>query len=371
MKNIFLIIGTRPDAIKMAPIILKFRENKKYRPIVIATAQHRQMLDQVLDVFQLKVDYDLNIMKKNQTLDDVTIEALRGIGQLMDQLEPVMTIVQGDTTTSFIGGLASFYRKIPVAHVEAGLRTYDLFQPFPEEGNRKLLDSIATLLFPPTEKSMENLLKEGVKKEQCFISGNTAIDALLWVKEKYPLITIPEITSITNYQKKRIILVTAHRRENFGKPFLEFIESLKIIADRFEDILLIYPVHLNPNVNDPVREKLSNHPRIVLLNPLNYPDFVSLMNHSTLILSDSGGVQEEAPALGKPVLVLRNVTERPEGVNAGACKIVGMNQEKILDETTRLLTDQKYYNNMAQVRYIYGNGKASEYIFQKAEEYLS
>ncbi len=369
MKKVFLIVGTRPDAIKMAPIILKFKETNKYKPIVIATGQHRQMLDQVLEIFKIKIDYDLNIMKKNQTLDDITINALSGLGKLMDKEKPSLVIVQGDTTTSFVGGLAAFYRKIPVAHVEAGLRTYDLYQPFPEEANRRLLDSISSLLFPPTEKAFENLIKEGIDKGKCIITGNTAIDSLLYIKNMDKQIDIPELQNI-DLNNRKIILITAHRRENFGRPFMEFIEAIKTCANEYKDIIFIYPVHLNPNVDNPVRQHLSNFKNVLLLKPLDYFNFIKLMDLSTIILTDSGGVQEEAPVLGKPILVLRDVTERPEGVKAGASKIVGMHKEKIINELEKLLTDEDEFNKMAEVRYIYGDGKAAEKIYNKVEEFL-
>lgn len=368
--KIFAIIGTRPDAIKMAPVIKALEEINELEPIVIATAQHRQMLDQVLSAFELRVHYDLNIMKEGQDLDYITIESLKGLGRLMDEEKPSMVVVQGDTTTSFVGGLAAFYRNIPVAHVEAGLRTGDLRQPFPEEANRRLLDAISELLFPPTEKALKNLLNEGIDPKKCTVTGNTAIDALLWMVSKGHKISDPELEKVASAPEKKLILVTAHRRESFGKPLEEFVDALKELAERFDNINIVYPVHMNPNVNNVVREKLTGIKRIYLPKPLDYPDFVALMSKAYLILTDSGGIQEEAPALGIPVLVLRQVTERPEGVEAGAAKVVGMNKKKIVEETERLLTDPNEYRKMAKKRFIYGDGKASKRIVKRILDYL-
>jgi len=368
--KIFLIIGTRPDAIKMAPVIREIKMQSALEPIVVATAQHREMLDQVLKVFDIKVDYDLNIMRSNQSLDNITISALDGIAKLLDKHKPSMTVVQGDTTSSFVGGLASFYRKIPIAHVEAGLRTNDLFHPFPEEGNRRLLDVISQLLFPPTKIALQNLHDENIPIEKCFITGNTAIDSLMWIiKQKKP-ISIPELERITSDKTKRIIVITAHRRESFGAPFLEFIAAIRELAKGFPDVLIIYPVHLNPNVDDPVRSGLSGIDNILLPRPLGYADFVTLMNRAYFILTDSGGIQEEAPVLGKPVLVLRDVTERPEAVEAGASKIVGMHKDKILMESRKLLLDDQEYRKIAQKRFIYGDGRASKRIVKQIMKYL-
>lgn len=370
MHKIFCIIGTRPDAIKMAPVIRAVERADEMEPIVIATAQHRQMLDQVLSAFDLKVHHDLDIMRHGQSLDYITIASLEGLGKLMDQFSPSVVVVQGDTTTSFVGGLAAFYRQIPIAHIEAGLRTGDIKKPFPEEANRKLLDAISTLLFPPTEKALQNLLSEGVQRQRCTVTGNTAIDSLLWMVEQKREISDPRLREISSDKSVKLILVTAHRRESFGEPFVQFVNALKEIALRFDDVVVVYPVHLNPNVNDPVRRGLSDVERIYLPEPLNYPDFVGLMSRAYLILTDSGGVQEEAPVLGVPVLVLRDVTERPEGVEAGAAKIVGMRRDKIIAETERLLTNPKEYEKMARKRFIYGDGKASARIVKKITEFI-
>ncbi len=368
--KIFLIIGTRPDAIKMAPVIREIKIQSALEPIVVATAQHREMLDQVLKVFDLEVDYDLNIMRSNQSLDNITISALDGIAKLLDKYKPSMTVVQGDTTSSFVGGLASFYRKIPIAHVEAGLRTNDLFHPFPEEANRRLLDAISQLLFPPTKIALQNLQAENIPIERCFITGNTAIDSLMWIIKQRKPISNPELERITSGKSKRIIVITAHRRESFGAPFLEFISAIRELAKGFPDVLIIYPVHLNPNVDDPVRIGLSGIDNILLLKPLGYADFVTLMNRAYFILTDSGGIQEEAPVLGKPVLVLRDVTERPEAVEAGASKIVGMHRDKILVESRKLLSDDQEYRKIAQKRFIYGDGRASKRIVKRIMKYL-
>ncbi len=367
-RRIFCVVGTRPDAIKMAPVVMALERRRDLEPIVVATAQHRQMLDQVLEAFDLSVDYDLDIMRHGQTLDYITIASLEGLGRLMDELRPAMVVVQGDTTTSFAGGLAAFYRNIPVAHVEAGLRTGDLRRPFPEEANRRLLDAISDLLFPPTERALENLLAEGIPRERCTVTGNTAIDALLWMAKRAKRVSDPTLEEVSSDPTRRLILVTAHRRESFGKPFLELIDALRTIAASFEDVVIVYPVHLNPNVNDPVRAHLTGVERIYLPEPLSYPDFVCLMSRAYLILTDSGGIQEEAPALGKPVLVLRDVTERPEGVEAGAAKVVGMHRDRIVAETARLLEDEEEYKKMAQVRFIYGDGRAAERIAERIGE---
>ena len=382
MKKIMLIFGTRPEAIKLAPIIQRLKaEGSKFKPIVCVTAQHREMLDQVLNLFEIEPDYDLNIMIDNQDLFDVTVKALNGLKEILKKEKPDIALVQGDTTTSFVASLAAFYLKIPVGHVEAGLRTYNKYSPFPEEKNRHLTGVLADYHFAPTEWAKNNLLKENVPKDRIWVTGNTVIDALLWVvsrqksaggeqywnryfKERWGL------TLTTNTNTCKLILVTGHRRESFGESFRNICLALKEIAKDRHDIKIVYPVHLNPNVQKPVRDILSDIPNIYLIGPLDYEPFVYLMEKACLILTDSGGIQEEAPSLGKPVLVMRNVTERPEGIEAGVVKLVGTDKERIVAETEILLDDKKAYEEMARASNPYGDGKAAERIVNILEEVL-
>ena len=355
--KILIIFGTRPEAIKMAPLVLRLRQSLEVK--VCVTGQHRQMLDQVLGLFQIVPDYDLNLMKPNQNLANLTAEVLNGVTQILQKRKFDWVLVQGDTTSTMAGAMAAFYQKVRVGHVEAGLRTYNLNSPFPEELNRQVTSKMAQLHFAPTAESKQNLLKEGFSENNISITGNTVIDALHWVLEhSTPL----DLALPIDLQQSRMILVTGHRRENFGEGFQQICEALQTIALQQPDVQIVYPVHLNPNVLEPVNRILSNLPNIHLLEPLEYPQFVHLMNQSALILTDSGGVQEEAPSLGKPVLVMRDTTERPEGVQAGTVKLVGANQRTIVDETIRLLNDSEAYRKMAFAHNPYGDGTASNKI---------
>ncbi len=357
--KILIIFGTRPEAIKMAPLILKLRQELDIK--VCVTGQHREMLDQVLKLFKITPDYDLNLMIPNQNLANLTGEVINGVTSILRKEEFDWVLVQGDTTSTMAGAMAAFYQRIPVGHVEAGLRTYDLESPFPEELNRQVTSKIARLHFTPTKGSKRNLLKEGFSENNISITGNTVIDALQWVIEHSS--PMDEVLPF-ELQQSRIILVTGHRRENFGSGFQQICEALRIIALKQPDIQIVYPVHLNPNVREPVNRILSKLPNLHLTEPLDYQKFVHLMNHSTLILTDSGGVQEEAPSLGKPVLVMRDTTERPEAVEAGTVKLVGTNQQTIVDETMRLLNNSDAYQKMAYAYNPYGDGTASEKILE-------
>ena len=357
--KILIIFGTRPEAIKMAPLVLKLRQELDIK--VCVTGQHREMLDQVLKLFKIIPDYDLNLMKPNQNLANLTGEILYGVTRVLKQEEFDWVLVQGDTTSTMAGAMAGFFQKVPVGHVEAGLRTYDLELPFPEELNRQVTSKMARLHFAPSVESKRNLLNEGFSENNISITGNTVIDALHRVLEhSSPM----DVELPFELQQSRMILVTGHRRENFGSGFQQICEALRIIALKQPDIQIVYPVHLNPNVREPVNRILSNLPNIHLTEPLDYQQFVHLMHQSTLILTDSGGVQEEAPSLGKPVLVMRDTTERPEAVEAGTVKLVGVNQQTIVDETMRLLNNYDAYQKMAFAHNPYGDGTASEKILE-------
>lgn len=371
MKKILLVFGTRPEAIKMAPLVKEFQKYpEQFDTKVCVTGQHRQMLDQVLDVFDIKADYDLNIMAPNQDLYDITSKVLLGLRDVLKQLQPEIIFVHGDTTTSMAATMAAFYQQIKVAHVEAGLRTYNLYSPWPEEMNRQLTDRLCDYCFAPTEMSKNNLLQEKIDPDKIFVTGNSVIDALLMAvdiiktKEGLEQDLISQLTEkgYTPKADKKYILVTGHRRENFGDGFLNICKALKEIATKYPDIDIVYPVHLNPNVQKPVFDLLAGIDNIFLISPLDYLPFVYLMQHSYLILTDSGGVQEEAPSLGKPVLVMRNTTERPEAVEAGTVKLVGTNASDITDNVNLLLTDKSVYNKMSQAHNPYGDGKACERI---------
>ena len=376
-KKILIIFGTRPEAVKLATVIKKIEEfPDRFTSVVCVTAQHRQMLDQVLDLFKIVPAYDLDIMRPDQTLFDVTCNSLVGIRGVLEKEQPDLVLVQGDTTTTFVAALSAFYLKIPVAYVEAGLRSFDKFHPFPEEVNRRLTSHIADLHFAPTMAAKENLLKEGIDQSKIWVTGNTVIDALLMVVKH---LAIPERQARWDeyflhkwgiyFNSRRIILVTGHRRESFGKGLENICAALKQIATTHKDIKLIYPVHLNPNVQEPVRGLLGKTDNIHLINPLDYEPFVHLMSKSYLILTDSGGIQEEAPSLGKPVLVMRDVTERPEAVEAGTAKLVGTDVKKIVFETERLFTDHEYYLEMSRAHNPYGDGKASDKIVEVLKEF--
>jgi UDP-N-acetylglucosamine 2-epimerase (non-hydrolysing) len=368
--KVLSVFGTRPEAIKMAPVV---NELKKYpqqiASIVCVTAQHRQMLDQVLDLFGITPDDDLNIMQANQSLATITASALTKLDEVLLREKPDWVLTQGDTTTAMVATLAAFYHRIRVGHIEAGLRTWDKFQPFPEEINRKIADGISDLHFAPTETSRQNLLREGVTDKTIVVTGNTVIDALLEIADRSfdwmtsPLAAVP--------QNKRLILVTAHRRENFGKPFEKMCLALRRIAERWPDAHLVYPVHLNPNVREVVSRILRNIPNVTLLEPLEYLPLVQLMKHSYLVLTDSGGLQEEAPGLGKPVLVMRETTERPEGVEAGTVRLVGTETENIVKAVAELLESAESYQAMSRAVNPYGDGNASQRIVQKLLESIA
>ncbi len=352
--------GTRPEAVKMAPVIKELERRSEFESRVVVTAQHREMLDQVLDLFSIEPHHDLDIMRENQSLFDVTTRALTGLGPVIERESPDVLLVQGDTTTTFAAALAAFYLKVPVGHVEAGLRTYDKHHPFPEEVNRQLTTVLADYHFAPTSLSRENLLKEGVPAERVFVTGNTVIDALLSVvRDDYEF--EDEELRRAKRSGKRLVLVTAHRRENWGKPLEEICLAVKQLSEK-HDIEVVFSVHRNPKVRKTVAKVLDGCERVHLVEPLDYEPFVQLINASYLILTDSGGIQEEAPSLGKPVLVLREVTERPEGVEAGTVKVVGRSAERIAEEASRLLTDSAAYDAMARAVNPYGDGHASERI---------
>jgi len=360
--KVLFIFGTRPEAIKMAPVIKEFKKYTDFNVKICTTAQHREMLDQVLKFFNIKSDYDLNLMKPNQSIFDITVNALKALEKVLDLEKPDLIFVQGDTTTALVGALAGFYKKVKIAHIEAGLRSYNKYSPFPEEINRVLVGHLADYHFAPTEKAKENLLKENIK-ENVYVVGNTVIDAL------FLGLDIIRKTSEGEYYKyfhfidfsKKIILVTGHRRESFGKSFENICYALKEISER-KDVEIVYPVHLNPNVRKIVNRILKGVKNIHLIEPLDYPYMIWLMNKAYLILTDSGGIQEEAPSLGKPVLVMRKVTERVEGLKAGTAKLVGTDKEKIVRETLELLNNKKKYEKMAKAVNPYGDGKASQRI---------
>ncbi|MFC0428842.1 non-hydrolyzing UDP-N-acetylglucosamine 2-epimerase [Chryseobacterium scophthalmum] len=366
MKNKHLIIfGTRPEAIKMAPLVKEFQKySDLFETKVCVTAQHREMLDQVLNFFEITPDYDLNLMRPNQNLYTLTSDIITELKPVLEDFQPDFVYVHGDTTTTMAASIAGFYSGAKICHIEAGLRTHDKRSPFPEEINRQVAGRIADYHFAPTQQSKENLLKENVDQESVIVTGNTVIDALLDSSNKVKVLENPEINllkSITDVNKK-IILVTGHRRENHGQGFINICEALKEIAQSNKDVQIIYPVHLNPNVKKPVYEILSRVDNIKLIDPLAYPAFVWLMNKSYMIITDSGGVQEEAPSLGKPVLVMRDTTERPEAVEAGTVILVGTDKEKIIRETNSLLNNAERYENMSALHNPYGDGKACERI---------
>ncbi|MGG0307040.1 UDP-N-acetylglucosamine 2-epimerase (non-hydrolyzing) [Priestia megaterium] len=370
MKNrikVMTIFGTRPEAIKMAPLVLELnKRSEEFESIVTVTAQHREMLDQVLRVFDITPDHDLNIMKDRQTLMDVTTRGLQGLDQVMKEVQPDIVLVHGDTTTTFIAGLAAFYNQIKVGHVEAGLRTWNKYSPYPEEMNRQLTGVLADLHFAPTTKSAHNLLQENKKEETLFITGNTAIDALkTTVLEEY---SHPVLDRVGD---DRLILLTAHRRENLGEPMRNMFRAIKRIVEEHDDVQVVYPVHLNPVVRELADEVLGNDPRIQLIEPLEVVDFHNFASRAHIILTDSGGVQEEAPSLGVPVLVLRDTTERPEGIEAGTLKLAGVEEETIYSLAKELLTNEEEYARMSKASNPYGDGFASKRIADAISEYFS
>jgi len=367
MKKVSLIFGTRPEAIKLCPLILAMKEHPDFEPHVCVTAQHREMLDQMLEVFGVVPDVDLSIMQPNQTLSSLTAKAITAIEGYLVMHKPDMVIVQGDTTTTFCASLTAFYHNIPVGHVEAGLRTLNKFSPFPEEINRIFTSHIADYHFASTRISKENLLKEGILEDRIFITGNTVIDALFFaierIKNHTPEIPgLPENILNSPINQNKLVLITGHRRENFGKAFKSICNAIVTLAKKFPEVEFVYPVHLSPNVQKPVFFLLKGFKNIHLIAPLSYLPFVALMNRSWLILTDSGGIQEEAPSLGKPVLVMRNTTERPEAVNAGTVRIVGTDKKTIIDSVSLLLTDKAAYNAMVNTRSPYGDGMATSRI---------
>lgn len=365
MKTKHLIIfGTRPEAIKMAPLVKEFQKHQNFETKVCVTAQHREMLDQVLDFFDITPDYDLDLMKPNQNLYTLTADIITGLKPVLEDFKPDYVYVHGDTSTSSIAALAAFYSGAKVCHVEAGLRTHNKWSPFPEEMNRQLTGRIADYHFAPTTQSEKNLLAENINEKDILVTGNTVIDALLDSSERVKNINNPEINRLQTIvdDKKKLILVTGHRRENHGQGFINICEALKEIAVSNPDVQIIYPVHLNPNVQKPVYEILSGVGNIQLIDPLAYPAFVWLMNQSYLIITDSGGVQEEAPSLGKPVLVMRDTTERPEAVEAGTVILVGTDKNRIVSECDKLLNDKEQYKKMSGLHNPYGDGKACQRI---------
>ena len=367
MIKVMSIFGTRPEAIKMAPLVKELERRKEIESIVCVTAQHREMLDQVLNTFDIKPDYDLNIMKQGQSLADVTTRALVGLEEVIKDVKPDIVLVHGDTTTTFAGALAAFYNQVAIGHVEAGLRTYDKYSPYPEEMNRQMVDRLSDMYFAPTEISKDNLLKENIDESKIYITGNTAIDAMsTTVDENY---THPELDWIN--AGERMILLTAHRRENLGEPMRHIFRAIKRVVDEFSDVKVIYPIHMNPKVREVANEVFGDADRVKLIEPLEVFDFHNFQNKSYIILTDSGGIQEEAPSLGKPVLVLRDTTERPEGIKAGTLKLVGTDEDVIYEETKKLLLDKKEYEKMSKASNPYGDGHASERIVDAIIEYFN
>jgi len=362
--KVMTVFGTRPEAIKMAPIVLELaKHSDMITPVVAVTAQHRDMLDQVLHLFQIKPNYDLDIMAAGQTLFDITTRAMMGLDKVLTEEKPDIVLVHGDTTTTFAGALAAYYHQTAVGHVEAGLRTHNKYSPFPEEMNRKLTASLTDLHFAPTTTARENLLAESIDDKAIFVTGNTVIDALhKTVRDDF--VFKNELLRNIDYKNKRIILVTTHRRENLGEPMRHVYKALKKLTEEFDDVEVVFPVHKNPKVREVVNEELGGLDKVHLIDPLNYEPFANLMHRSYLILTDSGGVQEEAPALGKPVLVLRDTTERPEAVTAGTVKLIGTDRQRVYEEAKQLLTDKKGYESMSTACNPYGDGQAARRIIQ-------
>ena len=376
MKNMMLVFGTRPEAIKMAPLVKEFQKYpEKFKTIVCVTGQHREMLDQVLRIFDIQPDYDLNIMKQGQDLYDVTAKVLIGMRDVLKETQPDIVLVHGDTTTSTAAALAAFYQQIPVGHVEAGLRTHNIYSPWPEEMNRQITGRITTYHFAPTSLSKDNLLQEGVAGEQIIVTGNTVIDALYMVVEKIKndgilSCELEKVLKASGYDTsrlsdgKKLVLITGHRRENFGDGFISMCKAIKSLSEKYPEVDFVYPMHLNPNVRKPIHEVFGKSQRanLFFIEPLEYLSFVYLMEKAAIVLTDSGGIQEEAPGLGKPVLVMRDTTERPEALAAGTVKLVGTNYDKIVNEVSGLLDSQEYYEKMSKAVNPYGDGKACSRI---------
>jgi UDP-N-acetylglucosamine 2-epimerase (non-hydrolysing) len=379
MKKVLLVFGTRPEAIKMCPLVKEFQKHpEEFETVVCVTGQHREMLDQVLQIFDVKPDYDLNIMKQGQDLYDVTARVLVGMREILDTVKPDVVLVHGDTTTSMAAAMAAFYRQIPVGHVEAGLRTHNLYSPWPEEMNRQVTGRIAEYDFAPTPLSRQNLLDEGVSEEKITVTGNTVIDALHWVVEnvmKKGYKPLDPLVASLPQDDRRMVLITGHRRENFGEGFISMCTAIRDLARKYPEVDFVYPMHLNPNVRKPIREvfgmEISRQARndkgrnLFFIEPLDYLDFVYLMSRSYIVLTDSGGIQEEAPGLGKPVLVMRDTTERPEALDAGTVRLVGTDYDKIMAEVSALLDDWEHYEAMSHAVNPYGDGKACPRIVEK------
>ncbi|MBW4550001.1 MAG: UDP-N-acetylglucosamine 2-epimerase (non-hydrolyzing) [Aphanocapsa sp. GSE-SYN-MK-11-07L] len=364
-RPICITLGTRPEAIKLAPVIQAFQQHPAYQTQVVLTGQHREMVEQVMQLFSLTADYDLEIMQRQQTLTEITCRSLQGLETLYQQLQPQLVLVQGDTTTAFAAALAAFYQKIPVGHVEAGLRTDDLFNPYPEEANRRLISQVAQLHFAPTDLAVDNLHRSGVTGN-IHQTGNTVIDALLKVAAKQPDCQVPGL----DWQKYRTILATVHRRENWGQPLQDIAHSFLTILEKFPDTALLLPLHRNPLVREPLQAALGQHPRVFLSEPLDYAELVGAIQRCYLVLTDSGGLQEEAPSLGKPVLVLRETTERPEAVTAGTAKLVGTDPERVIAAAALLLSDPTAYGAMANAINPFGDGQSSQRIVKIVGDYL-
>lgn len=365
--KVMTVFGTRPEAIKMAPLVLKLKKDERFEEVTVVSAQHREMLDQVLDIFKIKPDYDFNIMHKNQTLEDITSKVMIDLSKVIKEEKPEVVLVHGDTTTSFAAGLSAFYQQTTLGHVEAGLRTWNKYSPFPEEMNRQMTDDLADLYFAPTELSKSNLIKENHKENHIFVTGNTAIDALeQTVQKDYHHAVLDEITP-----GNKVILVTMHRRENQGEPMRRVFKVMRQVIDSHSDVEIIYPVHLSPKVREVANEVLGGDPRIHLIEPLDVVDFHNLAKRSYFIMTDSGGVQEEAPSLGKPVLVLRDTTERPEGVKAGTLKLVGTQVDSVRENMLTLIEDKEAYDKMANAKNPYGDGHASERIMDAIYYYFN
>ena len=364
--RVCITVGTRPEAIKMAPVIQAFKRSTQFETQVVLTGQHREMVDQVMRLFDIKADYDLAIMQPKQSLTDITCNALRGLEELFQTLKPAIVLVQGDTTTALAAAMAAFYQKIPVGHVEAGLRTEDIFNPFPEEANRRLVSQVSQLHFAPTSLSVDNLKRSGVLGE-IHQTGNTVIDALLQVADRNPTCNIPGL----DWSRSRVILATVHRRENWGAPLTDIANGFLKVLDAYPDTALLLPLHRNPTVREPLTALLGAHPRVFLCEPLDYAELVGAMKRSYLLLTDSGGIQEEAPSLGKPALVLRENTERPEAIMAGTAKLIGTDSDRILAEAGKLLSDVAAYQEMACAISPFGDGQASNRIVKLVAEYLT